>query len=72
MDKLTIFKSRLSKIGIEIELSSNIPWIYLDSICGKKVKEKYASEHGFVIGYFNKEFTFENLIEVFKLIKKYK
>ena len=36
MDKLTTFKNRLSKIGIEITLSGNIPWIYLSSVNGKE------------------------------------
>lgn len=72
MSNLDIFIKRLLKIGVIITLSGNYPWIYIDEINGKKVKEKYASDWGFVLGYLNKEFTFENLREIFKLIRKYK
>ncbi len=41
------FQSRLKKIGIEVELAMNFPWIYLKSVNGKEVKEKFNAEHGF-------------------------
>lgn len=72
MNNLDIFINRLDKIGIKLELFSNIPWIYIAGINGKVVTEKYASDWGFVLGYLNKEFTFENLTEIFKLIRKYR
>ncbi len=31
-DKLGVFIERLKKIGIEVKLSGNFPWIYLDEI----------------------------------------
>lgn len=46
----------------------NYPWIYIDSICGIKVREKFYSEHGFVI--FIGE-TIPDIGEVFSLIRKY-
>lgn len=70
-DKFEIFINRLRKIGIETYYTANYPWVYFDTINGKKVKEKYASDHGFVVGYRNTGFTFENLSEIFKLIRKY-
>lgn len=72
MDELTIFRNRLLKIGIDTTYFANYPWVYLDSICGKKVKEKFASEHYFTVGYMNKGFEFENLTEIFNLIRKYR
>ena len=39
-DKITVFLERLKKIGIEVKLVGNYPWVYLDEICGIKVKEK--------------------------------
>lgn len=71
-NNLEVFIKRLSKVGVTIELLGNYPWVYIDKINGKKVKEKRASDWGFVLGYLNKEFTFENLREIFKLIRKYK
>jgi len=63
--------SRLKRIGIEITLQGNYHWIYLDTINGNKVKERFASEHGFVIGFLNKDFAFTYSKETFKLIRKY-
>lgn len=71
-DKLTIFINRLKKIGIETTYNGNYPWIYFDTINGKKVKEKFASDYGFVVGYANKNFTFENLTKIFNLIRTYR
>ena len=79
MIKLSTFLSRLSKIGVSLHCSSNYPWVYIDSINGKNVEEKYGSEHGWVLGFFDKnddlyndDLYCEDLKEVFKLIRKYK
>ena len=73
MDKLTIFKNRPSKIGIEVEIQSNIPWLYLSKINGKRVTEKYQANHGFTVAFNGmKGFEFTDLREIFKLIRKYK
>jgi len=69
---LNVFVARLKKLNITIKVSANFPWLYLDEICGKKVKEKKGSEHGWVIGYRNKYFKFTDTKELFQLIKKYK
>lgn len=76
MNKLTIFLNRMKRIGIKIELVGNIPWIYIDTINGKKIKEKYDSDYRFTIGYSpvkaNDEFTFIDIKVLFDLIRKYK
>lgn len=41
------FNRRLKAIGIQIECFANYPWIYLDSVNGKKVDETYLANHGF-------------------------
>lgn len=41
------FTRRLKKIGIEVEMSSNVPWLYLDKVNGREVTERYMAEHGF-------------------------
>jgi hypothetical protein len=74
MDKLTIFVDRLNKIGIKIQLSGNAPWIYLDSINGKRVTERYLGNHGFTISFYprkGEELEFTDITEIFKLIRKY-
>jgi hypothetical protein len=50
---LTILKNRLSKIGIEIEMSLNLPWIYLDRINGIRVRrEDFTENHGFNLAWY--------------------
>jgi hypothetical protein len=74
--KLEIFINRLEKINIRLDLFSNYPWIYINKINDKVVKEKYQSEHGFTIAYYpiqkDQEFKFTDLKQIFELIKKYK
>lgn len=75
IDKIVVFIERLKKIGIDITLSSNFPWIYLDTINGKKVTEKFHAEHGFTIAFLpirhNQQIKFTDITEIFKLIRKY-
>ena len=37
MNEVEIFINRLKRIGIELELSSNYPWIYLEKVNGNQV-----------------------------------
>lgn len=70
-NKLSILISRLKKINIEIECFGNLPWIYLNSVNGNKVKEKYLANHGFTIMFSGSD-EFTDLKEIFKVIKKYR
>lgn len=70
--KIIVFIERLNKIDIKLELIGNYPWIYLRGVNGNKVKETYLANHGFTIGFLNKEFVFTDLKEIFKIIRKYK
>ena len=77
------FYSRLKKIGIEIELGGNFPWIYLDKINNVRVTETFQARHGFTAFFQTQEpfdsrkidFTtktkFSDRKDVFKLIRKY-
>jgi len=47
MTTIESFINRLRKIGIEVEMSANYPWIYLDKVNGKKVQGKFLGNHGF-------------------------
>jgi hypothetical protein len=75
MQKLDIFVERLKKNGIRLELTSNFPWIYLNKINDKLVKEKFRAEHGFTIAFhpirIGQELQFTDLKEIFKIIRKY-
>lgn len=75
INKLAIFVNRLKKIGIEIKLFGNLPWIYLDEINSHKVIEKFHAEHGFTIAFtpirLGQTLQFTDISEIFKLIRKY-
>ena len=43
------FVRRLKAIGIEVTLVGNYPWVYLDTVNGKKVTEKFRAKHGFTV-----------------------
>jgi hypothetical protein len=72
---LTPFIERLKKIGIEVELVGNYPWIYIDKINGKRVTERFEGNHGFTIAFLpvrnDQEMEFIDITEIFKLIRKY-
>ncbi len=75
MDRLKIFIDRLNKIGIDIQIYLNFPWTYLGEINKIKVTEIYGANHGFNIGYMpikeDKKFEFDNIKEMFELIREY-
>jgi len=74
-DKITVFIERLQKIGIELKLSGNVPWIYIDHINGKRVTELFQGNHGFTLAFTpikkGQEIEFTDITEIFKLIRKY-
>lgn len=65
----------MKKLGIIVELIGNYPWIYLNSINGKRVTEKFEANHGFTIAFLpirsGQEVEFTSITEIFKLIRKY-
>ena len=76
-DKIKVFVERLKKIGIDVKLSGNFPWVYIDEICGKRVTEKFDGNHGFTIIFLpvrndSQPSEFTDIKEIFKLIRKYK
>jgi hypothetical protein len=75
-DKITRFVERLKKIGIDVKLIGNFPWVYIDEICGIRVTESFVGNHGFTLIFLPgrndspvSEFT--DIEEIFKLIRKY-
>lgn len=76
MKKLDVFIKRLKKIGIEVTLIGNYPWIYLDTVNGRKVTEKYEANHGFTIAFLpvraDRPFRFTDLSYIFEIIRKYR
>jgi hypothetical protein len=74
-DKLTVFVDRMNRIGIDIKLAGNYPWIYINSINGKRVTETFEANHGFTVAFLpvraDKELELTDIGEIFKLIRKY-
>jgi len=75
MDKIGTFVNRMKKLGIDVKLTGNYPWIYINSINNKRVIEKFQGNHGFTIAFLpireNQELHFTDIGEIFKLIRKY-
>ncbi len=74
-DKLTVFVDRMKRIGIDVKLAGNFPWVYINSINGKRVTEIFEANHGFTIAFLpvraDKELAFTDITEIFKLVRKY-
>lgn len=74
-EKIEIFCNRLNRIGIDIKLGCNYPWIYLEYINGKRVREKFMANHGFTIAYYpirkDQELQFTDIGFTFSLIREY-
>lgn len=73
---LDTFVRRLKNIGIEVMCASNYPWMYLDSVNGKRVTEIKGANHGFCIGFSpirnNEPFKFTmDYKTMFNLIRRY-
>lgn len=72
---LNIFINRMKKLGIDIELMGNYPWIYIYTINGKRVKEQFLANHGFTIAFQptikGQKMEYTDIKEIFKLIRKY-
>jgi hypothetical protein len=75
-NELEILGKRLEKIGIKIELMGNYPWVYLYSVNGVRVTERFEGNHGFTIAFQairpnQKPIQFTDLTEIFKILRKY-
>jgi len=75
-DKIKVFVERLKKLGIEVKLQGNFPWVYIDEICGLKVEERFEGNHGFTLIFLpgrldSPPSEFTDITEIFKLIRKY-
>ena len=75
MDKIQTFIDRLERIGITILLRSNVPWIYLYSVNGNRVMDKYHSDYGFTIAMLpikkGNKLEFTDIGKIFDVIRKY-
>lgn len=69
---------RLKKIGIEIEMAGNYPWIYLEKVNGNEIEQEdyFYGNHGFTVAFLpireGQKMELTDIREVFKIIRKYK
>jgi len=69
---------RLKKIGIEVELAGNYPWIYLEKVNGNRIKREdfFRGNHGFTIAFLpirnDQVMELTDIGKVFEMIRKYK
>ena len=74
MNQLHKFYLRLKAIGIDITCIGNYPWIYLDTVNGNRVVEKYMANHGFTIAILTQTDNIEitDRKKIFEIIRKYR
>ena len=74
-DKLSTFKTRLQKIGIDVTFAANYPWIYFDTINGKKVTGTFHANHGWTAFFYpvdlHGKVKFSDRREVFKKVREF-
>ncbi len=69
---------RLKKIGINVELVGNYPWIYLEKVNGNRIKKEdyFCGNHGFTIAFLpirnDQVMELTDIRKVFEIIRKYK
>ena len=65
------FVKRLKRIGVEVELAANYPWVYMNKVNGVPVTEKFRSEHGFTAFHLVVEdFKWSDRRKVFQKIRE--
>ena len=79
MNEIEVFRNRLKKIGIELELFGNVPWIYIDKVNGNKVSRKdYNANHGYNFAWYpvkngeEPHLDWSVIKRTFEIIRKYK
>ena len=78
MEKLDVFVKRMEKLGIEVKLVGNYPWIYIDEVNGKEIEEEdyFYGNHGFTIAFlpvrYGQPMEFTDIGKIFELIRNYK
>ena len=73
---LDSFRRRMTKLGIELELVGNYPWIYIEKINGKRVTERFCGNHGFTVCFLpikpGQKMELTDIGEIMKLVRKYR
>ena len=73
-DPLHKLHRRLLAINIVTTYIGNYPWVYLDTVNKKRVKEKFMAEHGFTVATVSigGKIELTDTKKIFQIIRKYK
>jgi hypothetical protein len=77
-DILTVFIDRMKKLDIEVKLTGNFPWIYVDSVNGNRIKKEdyFLGNHGFTLAFYpiktDQKLEFTDISKLIDLVRKYK
>lgn len=74
-NELKVFIGRLNRIGVKMEVSLNLPWVYIEKVNGNQVKEKgNGGNHGFTVAWHTNDGIrmHKNMSQVFELLRRYK
>jgi hypothetical protein len=73
-NEVEVLIRRLKKVGIEIVLQGNIPWVYLDKVNNNTVQpEDFNDNHGYTIAWYKDEMRLDHdTKEIFRIIRKYR
>jgi hypothetical protein len=74
MSLIDKFHRRLKKIGVDVTFIGNYPWIYLDTVNGKRAKGLFQGNHGWTAFFLparaDRPVRFSDRREVFKKIRE--
>ena len=73
-DPLRKLHRRLLAINIDTTYIGNYPWVYLDTVNKKRVKEKFMAEHGFTVATVSigGKIQLTDTKKIFEIIRKYR
>ena len=64
------FVQRLKRIGVDVELVLNYPWVYMTTVNGVPVTEKFMANHGFTAFFVHKGDKWSDRRKVFAKIRE--
>jgi len=64
------FVKRLKRIGVDVELAANYPWVYMNKVNGVPVTEHFMANHGFTAFFVAKKERWSDRRKVFAKIRE--
>jgi len=64
------FVKRLNRIGVDVELVANYPWVYMNKVNGVLVTEDFMANHGFTAFFVAREERWSDRRRVFAKIRE--